>query len=94
MRLPKKSNADTHRGFGFCDYYTKDQAKRAMEALSGSTHLYGRRLVLEWALEDSVEELRKRTAAHFTSDKNLDQKKHKKSVFNVEDCMSNDEPDS
>lgn len=63
-----------------------------MEALSGSTHLYGRRLVLEWALEDNLEEIRKRTAAHFTSDKNLEEKKSKKSVFNVEDCLSNDEP--
>ena len=40
--------------------------QRAFEALCSSTHLYGRRLVLEWAEdEDSVEALRKRTAEHY-----------------------------
>ena len=40
--------------------------QRAFEALSASTHLYGRRLVLEWAKdEDTIETLRKRTADHF-----------------------------
>ena len=34
--------------------------------MCSSTHLYGRRLVLEWAEdEDSVDALRKRTAEHF-----------------------------
>lgn len=41
-------------------------AQRAFEALGLSTHLYDRRLVLEWAKEEeTVEELRKRTAQHF-----------------------------
>ncbi|CAM6031669.1 unnamed protein product, partial [Sphagnum compactum] len=65
LRLPKKTNADSHRGFGFCEYFTKEEAKRAFDTLSESTHLYGRRLVLEWALEENVEEIRKRTASHF-----------------------------
>ena len=40
--------------------------QKAFEALGLSTHLYDRRLVLEWAKEDeTVEELRKRTAEHF-----------------------------
>lgn len=40
--------------------------QRAFESLCSSTHLYGRRLVLEWAEdEDSVDALRKRTAEHF-----------------------------
>lgn len=34
-----------------------------MDSLSHSTHLYGRRLVLEWAkVEDSVTEIREKTA--------------------------------
>lgn len=40
--------------------------QRAMQALCQSTHFFGRRLVLEWAQADeSVDEIRKRTAQHF-----------------------------
>ena len=40
--------------------------QRAFNALCHSTHLYGRRLVLEWAeAEETVEQLRKKTAEHF-----------------------------
>lgn len=57
----------SHRGFAFVDYYTKHDAKRAFKALCQSTHLYGRRLVLEWAAsEENIEEIRKRTAENFS----------------------------
>lgn len=68
VRLPKKissSEEDSHKGYGFVDFLTSGDAKKAMDALCQSTHLYGRRLVLEWATvgdEDNVEALRKRTA--------------------------------
>lgn len=40
--------------------------QRAFTALCHSTHLYGRRLVLEWAdSEETVEALRRKTAEHF-----------------------------
>lgn len=67
VRLPKKlSGTGSHRGFGFVDFLTKQDAKRAFSALCHSTHLYGRRLVLEWAEpEESVDMLRKKTADHF-----------------------------
>ena len=40
--------------------------QRAFNALCHSTHLYGRRLVLEWAEEEEdIDELRKKTASHF-----------------------------
>lgn len=69
VRLPKKmvSGADeSHRGFCFVDFMAEPDAKRAFETMCQSTHLYGRRLVLEWAeAEDGVEELRKRTAEQF-----------------------------
>lgn len=67
LRLPQKlSGTGSHRGFAFVDFLTKQYAKRAFESLCSSTHLYGRRLVLEWAEdEDSVDALRKRTAEHF-----------------------------
>lgn len=68
VRLPKKmssSEEDSHKGYGFVDFLTSGDAKKAFEALCQSTHLYGRRLVLEWATvgdEDNVDALRKRTA--------------------------------
>ena len=68
VRLPKKMSAGSgeHRGFGFIEFITKEAAKRAFDSLSHSTHLYGRRLVLEWAeQEESLEAIRKRTAEHF-----------------------------
>ncbi|NWV01255.1 RBM19 protein, partial [Upupa epops] len=67
VRLPKKmAGTGSHRGFGFVDFITKQDAKKAFSALCHSTHLYGRRLVLEWAdTEDTVEALRRKTADHF-----------------------------
>ncbi|CAJ1068825.1 probable RNA-binding protein 19 [Xyrichtys novacula] len=67
VRLPKKAaGTGNHRGFGFIDFLTKQDAKKAFAALCHSTHLYGRRLVLEWAdAEETVETLRRKTAEHF-----------------------------
>ncbi|KAM3610239.1 uncharacterized protein V6R79_001148 [Siganus canaliculatus] len=67
VRLPKKAaGTGNHRGFGFVDFLTKQDAKKAFAALCHSTHLYGRRLVLEWAdAEETVETLRRKTAEHF-----------------------------
>uniref|UniRef100_A0A8C1I969 RNA binding motif protein 19 n=1 Tax=Cyprinus carpio TaxID=7962 RepID=A0A8C1I969_CYPCA len=66
VRLPKKGISGAHRGFGFIDFLTKQDAKKAFTALCHSTHLYGRRLVLEWAdAEETVDDLRRKTAQHF-----------------------------
>lgn len=66
VRLPKKGIGASHRGFGFIDFLTKQDAKKAFAALCHSTHLYGRRLVLEWAdAEETVDDLRRKTAQHF-----------------------------
>ncbi len=49
------------RGFAFVDFATKQEARNAMEAVQG-THLYGRRLVIEWAEEEGgLDELRAKT---------------------------------
>ena len=50
VRLPKKFDG-SHRGFAFVDFLTGKEALTAMNALS-RTHLYGRRLVLEWASQE------------------------------------------
>jgi len=51
VRLPKKANSVNHRGFGFVEFLTKQEAKQAFKALQ-NTHLYGRRLVIEYAKMD------------------------------------------
>ncbi|XP_017770776.1 PREDICTED: probable RNA-binding protein 19 [Nicrophorus vespilloides] len=84
LRLPKKMGpTNQHRGFGFVDFATNADAKKAFEALSQSTHVLGRRLVLEWAAtEDSIDDIRKRTADHFHE--TTETKRSKKSVFEME----------
>ncbi len=50
------------------DFASKREAQTALEAVAG-THLYGRRLVVEWASEDAgLDELRAKTAAKFHYD--------------------------
>lgn len=68
VRIPKKPGADGHRGFGFVDFVSASDAKKAFEALCHSTHLFGRRLVMEWATtaDDTIEELQKKVAAQVT----------------------------
>lgn len=84
VRLPKKLVGDEkHRGFAFVEYSTKKDAKVAFKALCQSTHLYGRRLVLEWAQkEDAIDEIRKRTARHFHEENSS--KRSKKGTVDVE----------
>jgi multiple RNA-binding domain-containing protein 1 len=85
VRLPKKMASDQHRGFGFVDFVSKSDAKHAFEALHHSTHLYGRRLVLEWAEADQdVEEIRKRTAEHVDLEGGK-AKKRRKALLKIED---------
>ncbi|KAM3965303.1 putative RNA-binding protein 19 [Aphomia sociella] len=86
LRLPKKLSprTDQHRGFAFIDYYSKADAKTAFEALSQSTHLYGRRLVLEWADQtdenEDIDALRKRTAEAFNANSPGGKKSRKAAV--------------
>lgn len=51
VRIPKKIDGQ-HRGFGFVDFLTREDALRAFRSLCHSTHLYGRKLVLQWAKSD------------------------------------------
>lgn len=64
LRLPKKLGKNSgHRGFAFVEYATRHDAERAFDSLHYSTHLYGRRLVLEWAgLDDTVADIRRKTS--------------------------------
>jgi multiple RNA-binding domain-containing protein 1 len=88
VRLPRKIGAgsEQHRGFGFIDFVAKSDAKQAFEALRHSTHLYGRRLILEWADNDEdVTEIRKRTAQQAGAFSNGPPKK--KSVIEGDDYV-------
>ncbi|KAM8866469.1 putative RNA-binding protein 19 [Synchiropus picturatus] len=93
VRLPKKAaGSGNHRGFGFIDFITKQDAKKAFNALCHSTHLYGRRLVLEWAdAEETVDTLRRKTAEHF----HVTSKKQRKSevMEGILETMETDDVD-
>ncbi|CAB3220704.1 unnamed protein product [Arctia plantaginis] len=95
LRLPKKLSpgSEQHRGFAFVDYYSKADAMSAFEALSQSTHLYGRRLVLEWAEQtdenEDVNMLRKRTAQSFHA-QHPGGKKSRKGAVDVEKFVEGD----
>lgn len=80
IRLPKKmTGTGSHRGFAFVDFVTKQEAKRAFNALCLSTHLYGRRLVLEWAEDDeSVDMLQQKTAQQYDQEVEAPHSKRKK----------------
>ena len=48
VRLPKKADG-THRGFAFIVLDSPENVEKAIDFFGSSTHLYGRRLVLERA---------------------------------------------
>lgn len=51
------------RGFAFVEFFTKQEAKSAAAAVAG-VHLYGRRLVVEFAQADEgLDELRAKAAS-------------------------------
>ena len=59
MRLPRKFDG-SHRGFGFVEFVSKQEATKAHAALQ-ATHLYGRHVVVAYAEEEaSVDEMRKK----------------------------------
>lgn len=90
VRLPKKLvGTGRHRGFVFIEYHTKTDAKKAFSALCQSTHLYGRRLVLEWAqTEQDIEEIRKRTIKRFYQE-NPAKRQKKSRLLDPENIESN-----
>ncbi|KAI9892067.1 MAG: Multiple RNA-binding domain-containing protein 1 [Vezdaea aestivalis] len=51
VRIPTKWDNGV-RGFGFADFVTSKEAENAMDALR-DTHFYGRKLVLDWAVEEA-----------------------------------------
>jgi multiple RNA-binding domain-containing protein 1 len=53
VRVPRKFDSST-RGFAFADFVTAKEAENAMDALR-NTHLLGRRLVLDFAAEETVD---------------------------------------
>ena len=54
VRMPKKvGGTGGHRGFGFAEFGSKEEAEKAMRE-TGGTHLYGKRLVVGWAKEEET----------------------------------------
>jgi multiple RNA-binding domain-containing protein 1 len=53
VRLPKKVNSTNHRGFGFVEFVSPQEAKLAFKALQ-NTHLYNRKVVIEWAKAETL----------------------------------------
>jgi len=83
IRLPKKlAGTGDHRGFAFVEFSSIAEARKAFEATGDSTHIYGRRLVVEWAKEDAtVAEMREKTAEVFVP---TEVEKKKKTVQGLE----------
>ena len=75
LRIPKKVvtlDNTTHRGFCFVEFFSEDDAMLAYDALKSSTHLYGRRLVIEFAKDgQDLENLRKKTREQFVSESSV-----------------------
>jgi len=69
VRLPRKmAGTGDHRGFAFIEFDALSDAKAAFKSLVHSTHLYGRRLVVEFASGDSsLEEMRSKTRKQWES---------------------------
>jgi len=69
VRLPRKmAGTGDHRGFAFIEFNSLSDAKAAFKSLVHSTHLYGRRLVVEFASGDSsLEEMRSKTRKQWES---------------------------
>jgi len=53
VRVPKKFDRSA-RGFAFADFVSAREAENAMDALK-DTHLLGRKLVLQYASEESID---------------------------------------
>jgi multiple RNA-binding domain-containing protein 1 len=76
-RLPKKFDG-SKRGFAFVEFADKVEARTAMAAVHG-THLYGRRLLLEYAKEEEgLSELRAKAAAQIQGAADAGGKKKRK----------------
>lgn len=73
VRLPRKIDG-SHRGFGFIEFVSKNEATSALNALT-SAHLYGRHLVIDYADETdesgfaSLAELQERAARQMPASK-------------------------
>jgi RNA recognition motif-containing protein len=66
-RLPKKFDG-SKRGFAFVEFANKGEARKAVQSVHG-THLYGRRLLLEYAKEEEgLDELRAKMVARAQPD--------------------------
>ena len=66
VRLPKKVNSNNHRGFGFVEFATKEEARLAFRELK-HTHLYNRKLVIEYAKQGDSADQKVAASVHTSS---------------------------
>ncbi|KAA6404004.1 MAG: putative pre-rrna processing protein [Streblomastix strix] len=66
IRLPKKHDGQL-RGFGFVEFGSGEECRRAMEQL-GQVHLYGRHLVIEYADDDASNNLSDQLMSELTDE--------------------------
>jgi len=91
VRLPTRATlassgaSHNHRGFAFVDFINVENAKLAFQTLCNSTHLYGRRLVLEWANSDQSENESLKRKANSEFEKVMTSYKREKS--DIEDIL-------
>ncbi|KAI1723587.1 RNA recognition motif domain-containing protein [Ditylenchus destructor] len=91
IRMPRKPGNTSHRGFCFVEFVAAADAARSYDTLFLSTHLYGRRLVLEWAkTDDSVDQLREKSASKLKTGKGTRKRKNKKEI---RDAIENNDSD-
>ena len=80
VRIPRKFDGG-HRGFGFVEYISKQDAKNAFKQLT-STHFYGRRLVVEWAAASaSISDLRAKSKRELSTLKQTPTMRPSESTF-------------
>jgi len=89
IRIPKKvGSKDETRGFGFVEFTTIEEAWNAFENFTHG-HLYGRKLVIEWAkktndIEAALNEVKEKTESRYSAmNSQLEVKRFKKAEFSA-----------
>ncbi len=81
VRLPKKVNSKSHRGFGFVEFVSIEEARNAFAQLQ-YTHLYGRRIIIEWSKPEDEALMNKAPPQVTHPIRKVEEPKNKRQKFN------------